>query len=197
MSVGTAILGGATALSAVLGANAAKSAANAQAGAASQGSEVQERIFQQQREDTEPWRLVGQNALARLADSLGILSPDMKFQETPGYQFAFDEGMRAVENSAAARGTRLSGNQLRALTQYGQGMANQEYGNWLNRLAAASGTGQTAVGQTNAAGANYASNMANLIGQQGAARASGYVGQANAVTGGVNNLMLLGALGKI
>lgn len=52
---------------------------------------------------------------------------DMKAD--PGYQFRFQQGQEAVENSAAAKGSLLGGNTLRALNEYGQGFASNEFGN--------------------------------------------------------------------
>lgn len=46
---------------------------------------------------------------------------------TPGYQFAFNEGQRAVQTSAAARGTLLTGGTLKALAKFGTGLADQTY----------------------------------------------------------------------
>ncbi len=74
----------------------------------------------------------------------------------PSYNWRFDEGQRAVENSAAAKGGQLSGNALRAIADYGQGAASQEYGNEFNRWLQRLGIGMT--------GAN---NMSNLYGQRG------------------------------
>lgn len=56
------------------------------------------------------------------------------FRNTPGYQFALEEGQRAIERSAAARGAGpLSGGTLRALTRYSQGVADQGFGDAFNR----------------------------------------------------------------
>lgn len=56
----------------------------------------------------------------------------------PSYNFRLSQGLEGVENSAAARGGALSGNALRAITDYGQGAASQEYQNefqrWLQKL---------------------------------------------------------------
>jgi len=52
---------------------------------------------------------------------------------TPGYQFAFSEGQRGIQSSAAARGTLLTGGTLKALAQYGTGLADQTYGEAVNR----------------------------------------------------------------
>ena len=54
-------------------------------------------------------------------------------RSVPGYQFAFGEGQRAVQTGAAARGTLLTGGTLKALTRYGTGIADQLYGNTVNR----------------------------------------------------------------
>lgn len=47
----------------------------------------------------------------------------------PGYQFRLKQGQQALENSASARGTLRGGAQLKALVDYQQGAASQEYGN--------------------------------------------------------------------
>jgi hypothetical protein len=49
--------------------------------------------------------------------------------------------------------------------------------------------GQTALGQTTAAGQNYATGAGNLITGAGAAQAAGQVGAANAVTGGLGTYL--------
>src|ERR1035437_1660218 len=68
---------------------------------------------------------LGQNALAR-------------FQQSPDYQFALKGGSDALDNSAASKGGLMGGNQIRAQTEYGQGMATQNLGNYLGRLSTVS-----------------------------------------------------------
>jgi hypothetical protein len=51
----------------------------------------------------------------------------------PSMQFRMNEGMRALENSAAGRGSLASGDTLRAIQDYSQGLASTEYGNAWNR----------------------------------------------------------------
>lgn len=189
-------LGVAGVVGGVASASAAGKAAKAQANAANDSMALQKQMFDQTREDAEPWRVTGKNALDRLSKELG-LTDDAGFRETPGYQFAFKEGQRAVDNSGAARGMNFSGNQLRALNDYGQGMADQEYGNWLDRISNLSGVGQQTAAQGQVAGQNYANSMSDLMGQAGAARASGYVGTANAFNGVTNNLLKTYAYSKI
>lgn len=56
------------------------------------------------------------------------------FQAGPGYQFALDQGNQAVERRRATSGMWDSGNTDIDLMKFGQGLANQEYGNWRNAL---------------------------------------------------------------
>lgn len=119
------------------------------------------------------------------------------YQQSPGYQFAFDEGQRAVNNRASATGTLNSGARQRELVRFGTGIAQQDYGNWLSRLQGLAGAGQTATGQAASLTANAGgqqaqttqqgtSALSNLMVGQGQAQAQGTVGQANALLGGIN-----------
>lgn len=49
-------------------------------------------------------------------------------EQTPGYQFAYDQGLKAVQNSATSRGQGVSGAAQKAAAQYAQGLASQTYG---------------------------------------------------------------------
>jgi len=140
------------------------------------------------------------------------------YQRDPGYAFRLSEGQKALERSAAARGGLISGSALKAAQRFGQDMGSQEYQNaynraltgynanvaradtGYNRLAALAGVGQTATQQLGAAGQNYAnqtgntamgaaSNIGNAMGAAGQARASGYMGMANAASGGIGQYM--------
>jgi hypothetical protein len=53
----------------------------------------------------------------------------------PGVQFRLDRARNALEGSAAARGSALSGPALAALQEQGQDLASQEYGNAWQRAA--------------------------------------------------------------
>lgn len=111
------------------------------------------------------------------------------FQETPGYQFQFDQGTAAVNALAGARGGLNSGRTLQDLTTFGQGVANQEYGNYFNRLMGLVSGGQSAAGNQATAGGNYAANASNALANKGNAQAAGAIGQGNAFSGMTNNLV--------
>lgn len=113
----------------------------------------------------------------------------------PGYQFRRAEGMRGLENSAAARGGLLSGNFIRNAQRYGQDLASQEYGNAFNRLAGIAGVGQTQAQQLAGLGSQYAGNVGQNMMNAANARASGYVGKANAQAGLMGNLTNLAMMG--
>lgn len=51
----------------------------------------------------------------------------------PSFQFRLDQGRKALEASAAGKGTLRSGGSLKDLLSYGQNFASQEYGNVFNR----------------------------------------------------------------
>jgi hypothetical protein len=56
--------------------------------------------------------------------------------EDPGYQFRVQQGMKALEQTASARGGLVSGGQMKAAQQFGQDLASQEYQNaWQRALS--------------------------------------------------------------
>ena len=58
---------------------------------------------------------------------------------SPGYQFAFGQGLEALNRTEAAKGMLGSGNRLQDLMTYGQGMGQSEYSNQVNRLSRLAG----------------------------------------------------------
>lgn len=201
----------ATVGSALIGANASRSAAASQQQAASQASDVQRQIFERQVELQAPFREAGLAGQNRLLELLGIggtagapgygkyataeFGMD-KFRADPGYAFRMSEGMKALERSAAARGGLLSGATLKGVQRYGQDLASQEYQNAFNRyqaertgtlnpLQSLSGGAQTSANVlTGAAGTLGGQLGSNIIGA-GNAQAAGQIGSANAIAAGV------------
>lgn len=60
-----------------------------------------------------------------VADPYGKFN--FNFEADPGYQFRLDEGQKALERSASARGGVLNGGVLKAISRYGQDFASNEY----------------------------------------------------------------------
>lgn len=119
------------------------------------------------------------------------------FENSPGYQHQLDEGNKAIERMAAARGLRLSGGTLKAGADYASGLAAQDYGNYLNRLAGVAGAGQTAAGQQVSAGQSYANAYGQNALAAGNARASGYMNQANALNSTIGDVAGIYTMGQM
>ena len=64
-----------------------------------------------------------------------LLSDPSSVADTPGYQWAYNQGLEAVNRTAAAKGLLGSGNRLYDLVNYGQGKASQTYNDTVNQLS--------------------------------------------------------------
>jgi hypothetical protein len=205
--VGSAVVGGA------LSSSAANKASKRQAASADRAADLQQEQFEKQIELQAPFREAGLSAQNKLLDYMGLSKGAggkyardfgmQDFQQDPGYAFRMAEGMKALDRTAAARGGLLSGAALRGATRYGQEMGSQEYQNAFNRyqtnranqlhpLQSLMGASQTATNAMGQAGQNYATNAGNAYMNAGNARASGYVGSANAwnsALGGATNYL--------
>ncbi len=178
-----AIVGGSL-ISGGLGALSASKAAKAQKKGADASIAEQRRQYDQSRTDMLPWLESGKSALT---DLNALASGDTsKFFADPGYNFARTEGMRGIEQSAAARGGAASGNALKALSEFNQGLASQQYGDFYNRTAARAGVGQSTSNSLANLGQNYASGVGQAYQQAGDARASGVMGTANSLANAAN-----------
>lgn len=129
----------------------------------------------------QPYAAGGAVSTSDMQDLLGLNGPDAanaamaKFQTSPGYQWQLGQGLRAVDAGAAAQGMLRSGATLKAEETYGQGLANQDFGNYYNRLAGLAGQGLTAAGGIATANQNL---IANETGNASAVN--------NALIGGAN-----------
>ena len=196
IATGTAILG-----AAALGGLAANRASKTQANAANQAAALQQQQFEQTRADQAPFRAAGEQALNKLIPLSDYTKFGMdQFQQDPGYAFRLSEGQKQLDRMAAIRGGQISGSALKAASRFGQEMGSQEYQNAFNRyqtersaqlnpLQTLAGVGQSSTNFVNTAGQNYANSAGNAMGAAGQARASGYMGAANALSGGVGQYM--------
>lgn len=144
----------------------------------------------------QPWANTGaaaNDAVARLiADPSSVRS-------LPAYDFLMGEGTKAIDRSAAAGGNLFSGKTGKALTAYGQNLADKTYGDQLSRLLGVSEQGRSATAQ------GVATAGQGLTGQLGARTtayggdmsSAGTIGQgdiaaANAEAQGMQGLLNLG-----
>lgn len=129
------------------------------------------------------WQTYGQGENRKLPTSTA--DPYAGFKASPGYLFRLQEGQKAIERSAAARGGLYSGATMKAVDANAQGVASDEFSNYVARLQSLAGVGQSATGSTAAAGQNYASGMSQAYQNAGAARASAYANTGNAINSAV------------
>lgn len=115
------------------------------------------------------------------------------FRDAPGYQFAFNQGQNAVQTSAAAGGRLFSGGTLKALTKFGQGIADQSFGQWFDRVGGFTAAGTNARGAGAGIAMDRGRTLADLARGGGEARASSYAGVADAGIGTLQNLGNLSA----
>jgi hypothetical protein len=214
MAVASALIGGAAALgSGLLASSGAKKAAKAQTQAAQAAEQTQRQMFERQVELQEPFRQAGMTAQQQIMQLLGIGGDasaegygslarpfgQADFEQDPGYAFRQAEGMKALERSAAARGGLMSGATMKGIQRFGQDLASQEYQNAFNRyqieraarlnpLQSLMGSGQSAANVMTGATGQAASNIGQMQLGAGQARASGYVGQANALAGALGSI---------
>lgn len=171
-----------------------ESAANASSAASRESLALQREMFNKQIELQAPWREAGVNALTKMQGGDYAQTPQFAFnysQNTdPGTQFRLQQGLNAMNATAAARGGLISGNALKAGQDYGQAQGSQEYqnafnryitgynadvaraNNMYNRVSNIAGTGQTTSNALASMAGNYGQNAGNTMTQQGANRAN-------------------------
>jgi hypothetical protein len=148
-AVGAAVAGAVVAGGISAGTSAMQKGAS-QAGQ-SGANAAQQQALDQARADLAPYTKTGQNALMVAGDLSGANGPDAataamgNFTTSPGYQFRMDQGMRAVDASAAASGLLRSGAALKAQQTFGEGLAGSEFDNYYNRLYKLSALGENAA----------------------------------------------------
>ncbi len=208
---GVAIAGGSVA-SGLIGANAAKQASKAQVAATEKANATEREIFDRQTQLQEPFRqaelakqnmllqrlgIGGDNGSGAYGDlSSGFMPANFMTEMDPGYNFRFEEGMKALERRQSSMGMNFSGAAGKEAIRFGQNFATNEFTNAFNRYQ----TSRAATLNPLMGGSASTDQLTNAMGQMGGriaenqigagnARAAGYVGGANAwgnaITGGI------------
>lgn len=85
-------------------------------------------------------------------------------QQTPGFQFALQQGIQGIDRGAAARGTLDTGGTIKAEQEYGTGLASQYYQNAVNNALQQFGTNYGVYqGNQNAAANAYQQMYGNAL----------------------------------
>jgi hypothetical protein len=192
------IKGGAAIAGGAIASRGSSKAARAQTQAEEQRRALEQRMYEEDIARQEPFRQIGLANLNRLAALYGeggeyARAPTLnELQMDPGYAFRLAEGQKALERRLAAGGKYFSGGALKAGTAFGQELSSQEYQNAYNRarqqrmdvtnaLGGLADLGPMATSGMAAAGRGYATGAGQAMSNIGASRASGYMGQANAL----------------
>lgn len=210
-TLGAGVLGaGASMWGASKAADAQKNAANQAAAAQREAMEYQKQNYEKASGNLSPFIQSGQGANSLLAEAYGLSGKTAlgqssleAFRNSPDYLFALKGGSEALDNSAAAKGGVLGGNQIRAQTEYGQGLATQNLQNYFAKLSGMSGQGISAAGTLGTIGSNAGLQVgasSKIIGDNimgaGTAEASGIKGMVGGFNQGLSSLSLYNQMGK-
>lgn len=147
----------AVAVGTVLAGSEAKKGAKGAAGKAEAG---QAAAREEYRQYNQPFYDAGASALERLnrfaaGDFTG-------FQTSPDYQFAQQQGQEGLLRAAASRGSLNAGGTDADLLRFNQGLASQQYGNYLGSLQYLAGLGQSAAQGLGGSASQAASNIGQI-----------------------------------
>ncbi len=194
------ITGGLTAAggigSALIGKNSADDAADAQVKAANKAAGVTMKMYNQTRQDLQPYAQAGLPAMRSVLAMYG-LGPGkqayneksmQEFKSAPDYQIAMREGVDALDNSAAARGMLKSGATIKGVMEYGSDLGTRKLDSYMSRLMQIAGGGQSAAAGQGSAAMSAGRSLADTYLGAGEAEASGIVGGGNALGAGLSNL---------
>jgi hypothetical protein len=207
-------IGGASALATgYMSYEGGKNQADAQKQAAQiQANEFQQAIEQYQQAQAKsapmytPWLTAGtnaQNTLSQLTQPGGYLynAPDMtNFRKDPQWQNSFNNAMKAIQSSQAARGGLYSGQSSQDLINQAMAQADNEYQTIYARKTGEQNTLATRLGNLSQGGFNVANTLSNLntgtasnigttLGEIGNVQGAGITGAAGARASGNMGIM--------
>jgi hypothetical protein len=183
------IVGGSQLLGGMMQADAASEAAGIQAGAAGEGIAEQRRQFDALQALLKPYTEAGLPALQQQQALLGLQGPEAeqaaieRIRGGETFQALAQQGEEALLQRASATGGLRGGNIQGALAQFRPALLNQAIEQQYGRLGGMTQLGQRSAAGVGAAGMESGTNVANLLAQQGAARAGGELGEAKAFSG--------------
>lgn len=122
----------------------------------------------------QPYINAGQQAMGQLQGQYGQLISNpgqfmnqmgQSFQQSPGYQFQVGQATNAANRASAAGGMLGSPAEQSQLAGTVNGLANQDYYNWLNHAQNLYGMGLQGLQGINQMGYNASDSLANLLSQ--------------------------------
>ena len=141
-----------------------------------------------------PYEEAGRSGLSLLQQYLtgDPTATQNRLEQSPGYQFRLNQGQNSIQNLLASKGGLKSGAAMKALEEYAQGTASQEFGNQVGYLQNLSNMGQQSATVMGNAEMSAGTNMANASQQgilgQGMAMANRDVQMGNIIGGGMSQI---------
>lgn len=131
--------------------DAAKSAQAGEAAAVTGANQTVQSTLAGQQAGLNPYQTAGTTGIGMLNQAVnpgGSLAGTFAFdpsniQNDPGYQFQMNEGLKALQRSAASQGLLTSGGTGKSMMNYAQGLAGTEFGNAYNRALTTYQTNRT------------------------------------------------------
>lgn len=213
MGIGSVIGGIGAIAGGLMQSNAASSAADQQAAAIAQAQKQLAHYYGLASDNLTPNITAGQNATNRLQQLLGLgVEPGSDqakqimstLEQTPGYQFSLNQGLKATQNNLTAQGLGQSGQAVAGAANYAQGLAGTTYGQVAGLLQNLSGQGQnaaTALGQMGTGTAGQSANLYNTLGNNQAAstiaQGNAFSGIASGLGGAYTNYNIMNTLGGL
>lgn len=111
------------------------------------------------------------------------------FTGSPGYQWRYNEGLRALENGLIGRGLGLSGRAVKEAQRFGQNYAADEFSAEFARNATLAGLTPPSINSMNSLIGGFAANAGNLAMNQGQIGAQSAYNNANIWGNALNNLI--------
>lgn len=180
-------------------AKAAERAGETQAAAAQAGIDEQRRQFDALQQLLSPFVQAGTGALGAQQGLIGLQGADAQQQAiaalaaSPELQALTQQGENALLQNASATGGLRGGNLQGALAQFRPQMLAELINRQYSRLGGLTGIGQASAAGVGAAGQQTGANIADLLAQQGAARAGGQIARGSVGRQGFSDLLKIGS----
>lgn len=149
-----------------------------------------------------PYITAGQGAMGQLQGQYGNLISNpgqmfnqfgQSFQQSPGYQWQLGQGLQAANQAAAAGGMLGTPAHQQQSQQVAQGLANQDYYNYMNPVMNMYGQGLQGLQGINQMGYGASNQMANTLMEQLMAQAQtaayGTQGQNQNIGGSIGSIL--------
>lgn len=191
---------------ALISSNATDKAVKSSAQAADKSLAVQQQQFDATTANNKPFLATGTSALNQLAGLYGLdtvdasgttvkgagtganIDPNATFYQTPDYKFAMDQGIKAVDAGAAARGMLDSGATRKAEIKYGGNLASGTFNSYASRLQQIAGIGQGAANSQAGANSGYAAGVTNTLTNAAGDQANAALTQGASYSDAINNI---------